>query len=87
MAKWEYKSLEFSIEPRKGFLGVYKLNLSKFDEEMNQIGEEGWELVNTLTTSDGRGTTTQIVVFQKVKQKVKILINRSTLTGCFIIFN
>jgi len=68
MAKWEYKSLEFSLEPGKGILGTFKLNLSKFDEEMNQMGEEGWELVNTMTTSEGRGTTTQIVsVFKRLK--------------------
>ncbi|WP_391572188.1 DUF4177 domain-containing protein [Cohnella sp.] len=69
MAKWEYKSLEFFIEKvGRGYFDTTRLNLTKFDQEINQMGEEGWELVNTMTTSDHQGTTGQIVsVFKRLK--------------------
>ncbi len=54
MAKWEYKSLEFFIEKvGRGYFDTTRLNLTKFDQEINQMGEEGKitnEPLNSLIT-------------------------------------
>lgn len=49
MKKWEYKILNLRAK------GVTNLVLSKEDEqELNKLGDEGWELVSTAPTVNGR---------------------------------
>ena len=38
MKKWEYKMIELDV-------GILRSNLTKNAEELNQLGEKGWELV------------------------------------------
>ncbi|KXG74342.1 DUF4177 domain-containing protein [Thermotalea metallivorans] len=49
MKKWEYKIL--NLKPK----GVTNLVLSKEDEEaLNKLGDEGWEVVTSAPTVNGR---------------------------------
>lgn len=49
MKKWEYKILNLRAK------GVTNLVLSKEDEqELNKQGDEGWELVSSAPTVNGR---------------------------------
>lgn len=49
MKKWEYKIVNLSAK------GITNLVLSKEDEiTLNKWGEEGWELVSTAPTVNGR---------------------------------
>lgn len=42
--KWEYKTIKLDTETFAG-----RFNLEKFSDELNSIGEDGWELVNYNT--------------------------------------
>lgn len=49
MKKWEYKILNLKTK------GVTNLVLSKEDEEeLNKLGDEGWEVVASAPTVNGR---------------------------------
>ncbi|QEK12387.1 DUF4177 domain-containing protein [Crassaminicella thermophila] len=49
MKKWEYKIINLRAK------GVTNLVLSKEDEEeLNKLGDEGWELVSSVPTVNGR---------------------------------
>jgi len=62
--KWEYKTIKLSTT---GFVGG-KLDESKLDDHMNQLGELDWELVSALSTM-GSGTTRDVVaIFKRQKQ-------------------
>lgn len=64
MIQWEYKTIKFKTG---GFLGG-KVDEIEFEEELNQYGEEGWELVSCFDTSMGQGTSRDvIVVFKRPK--------------------
>ena len=51
--KWEYKTLNYS---KRSFLG-FNINIEALNEQLNKLGNEGWELVNMLPgqTSGGLG--------------------------------
>ncbi|TVX97725.1 DUF4177 domain-containing protein [Cohnella terricola] len=67
MEKWEYKTLEFMMEGR-GFLMSNGLKLDKFDDAINLMGDDGWELINTFTTNLSEGMTHQILcIFKRRK--------------------
>ncbi len=57
MEKWEFKSVKFET---KGFLGG-KLELNDFDNRLNELGQQGWELVSTFTTNQGQGYTRDVI--------------------------
>ena len=62
--KWEYKTIKLAIT---GFLGG-KLDERKLDDFMNQLGEQGWELVSAFDTNQGGGVTRGVVaVFKRGK--------------------
>lgn len=49
MKKWEYKVINLKAK------GVTNLVLSKEDEDvLNKLGEQGWELVSSAPTVNGR---------------------------------
>lgn len=64
MDKWEYKSIK--IETR-GFIGGI-LDTNDFTYELNNLGEEGWELVSCFATSKGEGTTREVIAVFKRKK-------------------
>lgn len=64
MEQWEYKTLKVKSG---GFLGG-KVDTEKLQEEMNQLGREGWELVSCFDTSMGEGASREIIsVFKRKK--------------------
>ncbi|MBI9073050.1 MAG: DUF4177 domain-containing protein [Melioribacteraceae bacterium] len=59
--KWEYKTLKLAAS---GFLGG-KFDEKELDEFMNQLGQQGWELVSSFDTNQSHGSTRDIVVIFK----------------------
>ena len=64
--RWEYKTVKFSAN--HGFLGG-KLDIAEFSIQMNELGDQRWELVNTFVTSMGYGTSRDVVaIFKRQKR-------------------
>jgi hypothetical protein len=64
--KWEYRTVMF--EASRWFLGG-KIDGSEFNDRLNQLGEEGWELVNVFDTNFANGGTREAVaVFKRPMQ-------------------
>lgn len=62
MDKYEYKTL---ITDVKGFFGG-KVDKDRYENELNQLGSQGWELVNTVPTAQSDGNTRWIIsVFKR----------------------
>ena len=62
MDKFEYKTL---FTNAKGFLGG-KINESKFQDELNELGKQGWELVSTVPSTQSYGNTRWLIsVFKR----------------------
>jgi hypothetical protein len=60
--KWEYTTLMFEAE---GWLLGGVLNGEKFNNRLNELGEEGWELVNVFDTNVQGGRSRNIVAVMK----------------------
>ena len=60
--KWEYRTVMF--EASGWFLGG-KLDGGQFNERLNQLGEEGWELVTAFDTNSAQGATRDVVAVLK----------------------
>ncbi|WP_312887184.1 DUF4177 domain-containing protein [Clostridium lacusfryxellense] len=64
LEKWEYTSIKVES---KGFMGGI-LDISNFDNELNNFGEQGWELVSCFSTTQDGGKCREIVaVFKRRK--------------------
>lgn len=64
MDKWEYKTLKFKT---KGFWGGV-MDLEDFEYALNQMGDDGWELVSCFDTSQSQGSSREVIaVFKKQK--------------------
>ncbi len=63
MEKFEYKTL---FTDAKGALGG-KVNQYTFQNELNELGSQGWELVNTVAAAQSYGSTRWIVSIFKRK--------------------
>ncbi len=62
---WEYKTLKFSAI--HGFFGG-KVDDVTMNLQLNELGEQGWELVNTIVTAMGYGTSRDVIaIFKKQK--------------------
>ncbi len=59
--KWEYKSLKLGTT---GLLGG-KIDADNLDTYMNNLGEEGWELVAAFDTNQAYGQTRDVVLIFK----------------------
>ncbi len=60
--KWEYRTVMFAASG--WFLGG-KLDGEKFNSHLNQLGEEGWELVSVFDTNVQGGGSRDIVAVLK----------------------
>lgn len=61
---WQYKTIELAAH---GFLGG-KLDTARFEQMLNQLGHDGWELVNVFDTNQHNGATRNVVaVFKKAR--------------------
>ena len=64
METWEYKTIKMEL---KGLMGGI-LKVEDFNYELNQCGEQGWELVSCFSTSAGEGYGREaIAVFKRKK--------------------
>lgn len=63
--KWEYGTVKVAAT---GFVGG-KLDEDAFTAHLNDLGDEGWELVAVLGTNQGGGTTRDVVaVFKRPRE-------------------
>lgn len=62
--KWEYRT--FLWETRKGFLGG-KLDRQGLEDQLNLVGQDGWELVSVSNpTMDGGSTRNLVLILKRV---------------------
>jgi hypothetical protein len=61
---WEYLSIKF--ETGGAFGGI--LDISKFNNELNKFGEQGWELVSCISTSAAYGKSREVIAVLKRKK-------------------
>ncbi len=59
--RWEYKVNAFDS---KSFLSG-KFKWEEFEHQLNQLGRDGWELVNTLDTNSYHGSSASVVALFK----------------------
>jgi hypothetical protein len=59
--KWEYTTTQLAAH---GFLGG-KLDTVKFEQMLNRLGADGWELVNAFDTNQGHGATRDVIAVFK----------------------
>ncbi len=62
LMKWEYMTIMF--EATGWFLGG-KLDGKKFTERLNELGEQGWEMVSVFDTNFLQGGTRDVVAVLK----------------------
>ena len=64
MEEWEYTSTKVETE---GLLGGI-LDVRHFDNVLNKLGEQSWELVSCFTTNAGNGASREVIaVFKRRK--------------------
>lgn len=63
MEKYEYKTL---FTDAKGVFGG-KLDQSVFQNELNELGLQGWELINSVASAQSYGSTRWIISIFKRK--------------------
>lgn len=66
MQNWEYKTLSFMND--KGLSGARECDPQTLDTQLNQWGQQNWELVNLVGVST-QGTTFQMVATLKRERK------------------
>ncbi|MGH2270871.1 DUF4177 domain-containing protein [Anaerohalosphaeraceae bacterium U12dextr] len=63
---WEYKTIKLAAT---GFWLGGKIDELRLDQMMNDLGQQGWELVAALDTSEAYGNTKDVVViFKRLKK-------------------
>jgi hypothetical protein len=64
LMKWEYKTIRLST---KAFFSV-KFDDTQFENYMNGLGQQEWELVAALTINQCTDTKEVVAVFKRPKQ-------------------
>lgn len=64
MDKYEYKTLTHDI---KGLWGG-SVDADKFKNELNDLGNDGWELVSSFSTTQSYGSSKSIICIFKRKK-------------------
>ncbi len=62
-AKWEYKTLTF--EAAGFWSGGGKLDAQMLTDQLNELGDQGWELVSVFDTTKLEGQTRQVYAVMK----------------------
>ena len=60
--KWEYMTIKFETS---GWLLGGILDAQKFNDHLNRLGQQGWELVSVFDTNMGYGQTRDVVAVLK----------------------
>ena len=60
--KWEYKIMEVR---RVGLVSPRIRDVKAEERQMNQLGDEGWELVRAITLHESFGQTYKLYLFFK----------------------
>lgn len=63
MERWEYRTLKMLT---KGFMGGI-LDTNSFDNELNRMGSDGWELISCFDTSQSQGSSREVIAVFKRK--------------------
>ena len=63
MDRWESQTIRFEV---KGVMGGI-LDIDAFQEELNQMGQEGWELVTCFDTNMSQGQSRYVIAVFKRK--------------------
>ncbi len=61
MHMWEYKTVEFETT---GFMGG-KLDIHTFNQTLNELGRDGWELVSCFDTNQSQGASRLVIAVFK----------------------
>jgi hypothetical protein len=65
MDQWEYKTIKMDTT---GFLGGL-LDVEAFDASLNELGDQGWELVAAFDTNQSHGASREVLaVFKRRKR-------------------
>ncbi|MEZ6143467.1 MAG: DUF4177 domain-containing protein [Zavarzinella sp.] len=67
MRRWEYKTIKFEAE---GFWQGGKIDATRLEAALTQLGAVGWELVTIVTATAGQGWTKDIVAVLKRSPEV-----------------
>jgi hypothetical protein len=59
--RWQYRVIKISIG---GFVGPHT-SMEKLEAVLDQLGQDGWELVNVEDTSVQRGVSDDLLLFFK----------------------
>jgi hypothetical protein len=66
--QWEYHTLILGVDSPGLFYGGGRFDQKEFDQEMNRLGRQGWELVVGFDTSKAQGGTQDVIlVFKRLK--------------------
>ena len=65
MDKWEYKTVKLDTTT---WIGSGNIEETQLDDQMNRLGNEGWELVSALDTNATGGISKYIVTIFKRKK-------------------
>lgn len=65
MEKYEYKTF---IYDTKGFWGG-SVDAGQFQKELNVLGNDGWELVSSISTTQSYGSSKSIVCILKRRKE------------------
>jgi hypothetical protein len=63
--KWEYRTI---MVEASGWVGG-EIDAQKFTERLNQLGEEGWELVSVASSDMKGGGTREVIAVMKRQMK------------------
>lgn len=63
MERWEYRTFKMLT---KGFMGGI-LDANSFEDELNRLGSEGWELISCFDTSQSQGSSREVIAVFKRK--------------------
>lgn len=58
MKRWSYRVVEF--DPKSSFMGG-KIDRQYIEDQLNELGKQGWEIISNFTTNEGYGSTKKIV--------------------------
>lgn len=63
--RWEYKTIQYNR--RNFFGGALKIDAAEFNDQLNRLGAEGWELVSIAPNIAGWQAQGVIAVFKRAR--------------------